>query len=55
MGEQRENATVRRFLEAKSSPQGAEGRGYAPTHGDYAAGQVEASVAAAFATLSLLP
>ena len=38
-GEQRENATVWRFLEAKSSTQGAEGRGYAPTRGDYAAGQ----------------
>ena len=38
-GEQRENATVRRFLEAKSSPQGAEGRGYAPTRGDHVAGQ----------------
>ena len=39
MGEREENATVWRFLEAKSSTQGAEGRGYAPTRGDYAAGQ----------------
>ena len=39
MGEQRENATVRRFLEAKSSPQGVEGEGYAPTRNDYVAGQ----------------
>ena len=38
-GEQEENATGWRFLEAKSSTQGAEGRGYAPTRGDYAAGQ----------------
>ena len=38
-GEQRENATVRRFLEAKSSPQGVEGEGYAPTRNDYVAGQ----------------
>ena len=32
-GEQRENTTVWRFLEAKSSPQGARGEGYAPTRG----------------------
>ena len=38
-GEQRENATVWRFLEAKSSPQGVEGEGYAPTRNDYVAGQ----------------
>ena len=38
-GEQRENATVRRFLEAKSSTQGVEGEGYAPTRNDYVAGQ----------------
>ena len=45
MGEQRENATVWRFLEAKSSAQGAEGRGYAPTRGDHVAGQGKAGTA----------
>ena len=53
-GEQRENATVRRFLEAKSSPQGVEGEGYAPTRNDYVAGQGGYGTTA-FATLSLPP
>ena len=38
-GEQKEKATAWLFLEAKSSPQGAQGRSYAPTPRDYAAGQ----------------
>ena len=50
-GEQRENATVRRFLEAKSSPQGVEGEGYAPTRNDYVAGQGGYSTAALSASL----
>ena len=45
MGEQRENATVWRFLEAKSSPQGVEGEGYAPTRNDYVVGQGKAGTA----------
>ena len=39
LGEQRETAPVGLFLEAKSSTQGVEGEGYAPTRNDYVAGQ----------------
>ena len=39
LGERSQTATGRRFGKAKSSTQGVEGEGYAPTRNDYVAGR----------------